>query len=88
MSVGRHLTDSSLGKDEIYNEGLSTALPLGTVLPKQSFTIVTPGDDSSCNKKQCDKAGGTLSAAKVTYCDQESPVAICVCSGAPHDTGR
>ena len=87
-SASRHLTDSSLGKYGIYNQGLSTALPLGDVLPKQGYVIVSPGDSSKCNKEVCNKAGGKLSTASARFCDQSAPVAICVCSGAPHDTNR
>ena len=88
VSATRHLTDTSLGKHGIYNQGLSLALPLANVLPNQNYVLNATEDSSDCNKWACDGAGGTLTAASATYCDQAAPVAICVCSGAAHDTNR
>ena len=88
VSATRHLTDTSLGKYGIFNQGLSLALPLANVLPNQNYNLNATEDPSDCNTGACNRAGGTLSTASVTYCDQAAPVAMCVCSGAAHDTNR
>ena len=88
VSATRHLTDTSLGKYGIFNQGLSLALPLANVLPNQNYKLNATEDPSDCNTGACNRAGDTLSTASVTYCDQAAPVAMCVCSGAAHDTNR
>ena len=86
-SATRQLTDSSLGKYGLYNSA-NSALGLGNILPGPSYVTVSPADDFSCDKAACDKTGGSLSTASVTYCDSHIPVTMCVCTEAPYNTSR
>ena len=79
---------ATLAQYALYPQGPSGPTPVQSFLPEQGFTLASTTDLSACNKAECDKVKGSISAASVTYCDMTAVIIICICSGAPYDSSR
>ena len=82
----------NLKKTPLYPDsagGLSTATPLGSILPRQSFQLTPNAPTASCTAPglgdECQELGHQYSAFTAIYNDSPNQVSICICQGAAFD---